>query len=386
MSTTSDRHVGAITDEGLASMRENIGVESSLEMVWNNEARYDAVWHFALGVGDDNPLWWDRDYAVSGPVGRMFAPPAFLYSLTHEVTLPGKVARQSDVDWLPGVGGLWAGDRWVWHSRVWMDERYVVKHQLSEVRERDGNFAGRSVVQTDKFTFCDTKDQVVAELYRNVIRFDRDEGMKRASYLDTPIPKYSASQMQDLEAQYAQEPVARRGAQPRYFEDVNTGDEMPTLVKGPLTMTSLVGWLLGSGATQCPASRMLYQWFAQHPEGRLHKPSMGFDDTLEGGHWDEELANLAGMPRGYDFGSQRITSASHVATDWCGDEGELVALDARLRKPNFLGDTTWFAGRVIGKERSDDRALVTCEITGTNQRGEMTTTATAKIALPTRRS
>jgi acyl dehydratase len=70
--------------------------------------------------------------------------------------------------------------------------------------------------------------------------------------------------------------------------------------------------------------------------------------------------------------------------DWCGDEGELVALDARLRAPNFLGDTTWFTGRVAGKSHEAGSAVVDLDLTGTNQRGEVTITGAATVKLPTR--
>ena len=108
------------------------------------------------------------------------------------------------------------------------------------------------------------------------------------------------------------------------------------------------------------------------------------DHTLEVAHWSEYFARESGMARGYDFGAQRIAWLAHVVLDWCGDEGELVGLDARLRAPNFLGDTTWFAGQVTGKSRQDAFATVDLEVTGTNQRGEVTVTGAAIVKLPTR--
>jgi hypothetical protein len=214
------------------------------------------------------------------------------------------------------------------------------------------------------------------------LRFERTQSRGNSKYLDIPEAKYTTEERQALLEKYRAEPARRRGAETRCFEDVQVGDEIPGLVKGPLSVTNIVGWLLGWGSPQCPTNRMLYQWLDEHPGGILHNPETGIDDTLEGAHWDRYFARESGMARGYDFGSQRISWAAHVLTDWCGDEGELSGLDARLQAPDYLGDITQFAGKVTGAKPDGDRGLVKCEITGTNQRGKVTIKATATVKLP----
>ena len=72
-------------------------------------------------------------------------------------------------------------------------------------------------------------------------------------------------------------------------------------------------------------------------------------------------------------------------TNWIGDAGRLLTLNARLLAPNMLGDTTWFSGRVIGLQDLDALSgLIDIEATGTNQRGELTLRGTARVALPRR--
>ena len=375
---------GLITDEKLARMQEDVGVEHTVDLAWYRGASQDAVWQFALGLGDDNPLWWDRSYAESGPVGRMFAPPTFLYALTHEITPPGHEVKSGDAEWLPGIAGLWAGDTWTWHSRIWVDESITATRRLVEASERTSSSPGRSVLQVDAYRFHGEDGRLIAELRRTVIRYERSSRRKTSKHLDLPPASYTMEQRQEIIDQYAGEAAARRGSEARFWDDVAVGDIMPTLVKGPLTLTSMIGWLMGSGGSQVPTNRMLWTFFDQHPAARLFDDESGIDDTLEGGHWDQNFARRAGLPRGYDFGSQRIAFASHVATDWCGDEGELIGLEARLRAPSFLGDTQWFTGKVVSKERDDHGARVVCEIEASNQRAELTTTAIATIALPTR--
>lgn len=381
---TDDWRSGRITDVGLEEMRSQIGIKEPV-VPWTSRASEDAIWHFALGVGDDNPLWWDREYAERSRVGRMYAPPTLLYAVASEARKPGQAAKPSGVEvWLPGVLGLWAGDRWTWHSRIWIDEKITATRELHEVRERVGKFAGRSIAQTERVIFNGEDGRLVAEMYRTILRFERESSRHNSKYLETPEARYSPEERQAIVDQYAREPANRRGAQPRYWEDVSVGDEIPGLVKGPLSVTNLVGWLLGWGSPQCPTNRMLYQWLDQNPGGRLYNPLTGIDDTLEGAHWDSYFAEQSGMARGYDFGSQRISWVGHVLTDWCGDDGELVGLDARLQAPDYIGDTTWFTGRVTDKQAAAGRNLAKCEVAGTNQRGQQTIVATATVALPSR--
>ncbi len=53
-----------ITEEGLADLRERIGVKiTNTVEPWNYEASRDAIRHYAHGIGDDNPLWCDQDHS-----------------------------------------------------------------------------------------------------------------------------------------------------------------------------------------------------------------------------------------------------------------------------------------------------------------------------------
>jgi acyl dehydratase len=378
--STPEMVSGRITDEGLEKIRSEIGVRHRLSLPWNREASADAIWHFALGVGDDNPLWWDSEFAESGSPKARFAPPTFLYSLMNEIVPPGEPARPGDVELLPGVPGLWASDRWVWHSRIVLGEKLAAFQQLTEVREREGDFPGRSIVQTELFQFESDDGRPIADMYRTVFRFEAQEQIRANKYLELPHPIYTEEESHGIVEQYRGEAGARRGSVPRTWESVEVGETMPGLVKGPLTLTSMIGFLLGWGASQCMTNRMLYTWFDDHPAGMNRNEETGIYDTPQAAHWDPFFSRGVGMPRAFDFGAQRISFVAHLATDWCGDDGELVELEARLRAPCFLGDTMWFTGSVVDKKEGG--GLVVCSIVGTNQRGEINTEATATIRLP----
>ena len=119
---------------------------------------------------------------------------------------------------------------------------------------------------------------------------------------------------------------------PRLIEDVQVGDRLPELLKGPLTVTEIIGWVLGWGSPMAMTGRMLSTSLTSRPGAGLHHAD-GVADTIEAAHWDLDLARAAGFEGPFDFGAQRISWAAHLVTDWCGDAGFLLELDVRLNGP-----------------------------------------------------
>lgn len=376
-----------ITDEALDMMRSELHRNWRVRG-WNSVATADAVWHFAMGTGDDNPLWWDPAYAAAATSGRPFAPPTFLYSCEGAPVLPGlheQVDRGVDT-WLPGAVGLWAGDRWVFHGRTYVGELVEANAELWEVKEITGKFSGRSIHHTTRTSFTGSDGRPLAEQYRTLFRTEPDAASTGGRYSDLERPVYAAADRERLREQYLREAGQRRGGVTRYVEDVEVGDALPVLLKGPLSVTTLVGWLLGWGSAYCLPDRIGEVFMSHRPASELVHPVFGYADTVEGPHWDNDLAQTRGLPRGYDFGGQRISWFAHLLSDWYGDDGELAELDIRLRRPNLLGDTQQLTGTVTGTSVQDGIGRVTCEVTSRNQRDDVTALGTAVVLLKSRGS
>jgi acyl dehydratase len=75
---------------------------------------------------------------------------------------------------------------------------------------------------------------------------------------------------------------------------------------------------------------------------------------------------------------------AHLLADWMGDDGFITEINMRVRKPNFVGDTTWLSGSVVRKRDAEPGGLVECELLARNQRDEVSTTAVATVRLPHR--
>ena len=91
-----------ITDQGLDDLRRRIGVriQDTVEP-WCHEATRDSIRHYAHGIGDDNPLWCDPDYAAGTRFGGLVAPPSFLFACRRIIS--------GYVGGLPGVHAIGAG-------------------------------------------------------------------------------------------------------------------------------------------------------------------------------------------------------------------------------------------------------------------------------------
>src|SRR5713226_3326042 len=81
----------AITDDMVEEARSLVGVPLRVEQ-WNTEASRDNIRHYALGLGDLNPLWHDEAYGRKTIHRTNLAPPTFLYSVYCGLA--------------PGLGGL----------------------------------------------------------------------------------------------------------------------------------------------------------------------------------------------------------------------------------------------------------------------------------------
>ncbi|KAG1249394.1 hypothetical protein G6F68_013359 [Rhizopus microsporus] len=94
--TKTERSFPKITESGLDELRARIGVKiGATAEPWCYEATRDNIRHYAHGIGDDNPLWSDPEYAAKTQHGGIIALPSFLFSTSRIVSgyvggLPGR--------------------------------------------------------------------------------------------------------------------------------------------------------------------------------------------------------------------------------------------------------------------------------------------------------
>jgi acyl dehydratase len=374
--TESARLFPKITDDALGDLRRRIGVpiKDTLEP-WCYEATRDNIRHYAHGIGDDNPLWCDPDYGAKSRFGSIVAPPSFLFACDRIIS--------GYVGGLPGVHAMWAGADWTWHLPVKRNDEITTEAALKELVEHQTRFAGRAVQQIYHVKFYNQRRELVAEADSWCFRTDRDhareEGTKYKDLKAKPQRHYTDAELEKVWQLYADEEV--RGATPRYFEDVSVGDKLPTMAKGPMTVTGFIAFAQGWGGLYIRANKLAWKMIHRH-KGLGIKNRFGIPDCPERVHWENDFATMVGAPGAYDYGPERCSWLTHHMTNWMGDDGFLRRATCKIRRHNPEGDLLFIDGKVTGKRVEGGRHLVDIEQEAHNQDGELSIIGTGTVELP----
>ncbi len=378
MSAESSRRFARITDEALDALRarKDVRIANTAEP-WCYEATRDNIRHFAHGIGDDNPLWCEPAYAAKTRFGDIVALPSFLFATSRIVS--------GYVGGIPGVHAMWAGADWKWHKPVLRNQAIATESWLKDLIEHDTKFAGRAIQQIYHVNFFNPAGDLIAEADSWCFRTDRDQareqGTKYSELRGRPDRVYTDEDLQRLYELYAAEEI--RGATPRYWEDVAVGEALPTMAKGPMTVTGFIAFAQGWGGLYIRANKLAWRQVQQHP-GLGIRNRFGIPDCPERVHWEPEFAMMVGAPGAYDYGPERCSWLTHHLTNWMGDDGSLRAATCKIRRHNPEGDLLFIAGKVMRKFVEDGRHQVAIEQIAHNQDGELSVLGTGVVELPSR--
>ena len=378
MNDSIDRQFAQITESGLDRLRARIGtrIENSLEP-WCHEATRDNIRHYAHGIGDDNPLWCDPDYAANTKYGGIIALPSFLFACDRIIS--------GYVGGLPGVHAMWAGANWSWHKPVRRNDEINTEAWLKDLILHDTQFSGRAVQQIYHVDFFDQDGDKLAGADSWCFRTDRDQareaGTKYTELKEKPVKTYTDDELAEIFAGYAEEEV--RGSEIRYFEDVSIGDKLPTMVKGPMTVTGFIAYAQGWGGLYIRANKLAWKQHHRHP-GLAIKNKFGIPDCPERVHWENAFATMVGAPAAYDYGPERCSWMTHHMTNWMGDDSFLRESKSQIRRHNPEGATLFINGEVIGKREVDGVALIDIKQQALNQDGELSIHGTGVVELSRR--
>ena len=352
-----------ISDEALGALRALVGKEIRRPEPYVEVATRDAIRHWAHGIGDRNPLW----------AAARLAPPTILFAMDRIVS--------GYVTGLPGIHAMYAGTDFRWRRAVREGDRVLGRSVLLDLEEKASRFARRAIRQTYRTTFVDDAEAIVCEADSWCFRTERDTARELQKYRALEPHRYAPEEIERIRRAYAGEAI--RGAAPRYWEDVTVGEPLPEVVKGPLTVTSVIAFVQGWGSLYVRAHGLAFDLFERHPA--LGIPNeFGVPEPPERVHWDADLARAVGVPAPYDYGPERVAWLGHLVTNWMGDAGTLARLNVQVRRHNLIGDTTWCRGRVAAKTVLEARGEVTLDLVAVNQRDETIAQGQAVVVLPRR--
>jgi len=139
-----------------------------------------------------------------------------------------------------------------------------------------------------------------------------------------------------------------------YVEDVNIGDTLPPLSKGPVQQIQLTRYAGASG---------------------------DFNPI----HQDDAFAKAAGMGGVFAHGMLSMGFVAQSVTDWVGI-GRVRRISVRFAALVRLGDVITCHGRVTAKRAAQGRddPQVDLDLWAENQKGEKVVTGRATVSLPSR--
>jgi acyl dehydratase len=368
-----------ILEEDIAEARAMIGEPLRINQ-WNREANIDNICHYSHGLGDDNPLFCDETYAAAGPYGGIVAPPTFFFAIWAAGIGPG----------FPGLQSFYAGAKWEIERYARPRDRIVVEARLIDVKEVEGRRSGKMLILTGEVLYKTAEGELLARHESRQFRLPR-KGVSEGAGLKYQArnPTWTEAQLDEMEAEICAQ--TRQGSTPLYFEDVSVGDVVPSRLKGPLTMSTLITYSAGC----LPSSQLAADIAVKHRRLCLDHPERApnhrsplaqAERTAFGqGHYDGKVAAAVGMPGVYDNGWMRVGWAQHFITDWAGDHGVVREMETSIHLPNIIGDIVRFTGEVSAKRIEKGEHIVDIVYLGKRQDGELSCKGTASVRLPSPR-
>jgi len=364
---------GKITDEAMAAARALVGAKLRPEQ-YLRDASVDSIIIFSNGIGDLNPLFRDQEYARWTHFGSLIAHPCFPW--THH--WPGRSY------WgLPGVHGFGVAIDCEFVRNVRPGDRVNIWNRVLDIKEKPSKFSGRMAMQYLESTYTNQRDEVLCRALGLTARHERKASRDKGKYKEVKTHVYTPEERARIDEMVVTEPSRIRGVETRYFEDVNIGDKIDEIARGPLSMSDTMAFVIASG--RGAAHGALLRHALKHPKHYIRNVQAGGGIEYTGiGHHREDFAKEVGVPGMYDYLPQRACWFATAITNWMGDDAVLKRLRMEARMFNCQGDTTFIGGTIVKKYVKDRCALVDIDMKGTNQRGELTSPGFATVMLPSR--
>lgn len=367
---TAEAPEGKINDKSMAEARALIGCKLRPEQ-YLRDASVDSITIFGNGIGDLNPLFRDQEYARWTRFGGLIAHPCFPW--THH--WPGRSY------WgLPGVHGFGVAIDCEYFRHVRPGDRISIWNRVLDVQDKQSKFSGRMAMQYLESTYINQRDEIICRALGLTARHERKASRDKGKYKDIKTHVYSAAESARIDEMVLTEADRIRGAKTRHWEEINVGDKIDEIARGPLSMSDTMAFVIGSG--RGAAHGVLLRQAAKHPSHYIRNKQAGGGIEYTGiGHHREEFAKEVGVPGMYDYLPQRACWFASAITNWMGDDAVLKRLRMEARMFNCQGDTTFISGAIVKKYVKDRCALVDIEMKGINQRGDLTSPGFATVML-----
>ncbi len=212
-----------ITEALMNEMRSKFGLRLNTESsVCNEYATRLAILRFTESIGDTNPLWTDEEYGMKTSYHMTVAPPSFVWACLSHVQF----------GWA-GLGGFHGGCDIEFFKPVYLGDRISVEVVFDRFEgPKKSQFAGEILIDQYHNHYRNQLGQLVARYQWWIIRVARAKARQKGKYSGINLPHpWTQEQLKEIETDVLLEKA--RGADPRYWEDIEIGESLARLLKAP---------------------------------------------------------------------------------------------------------------------------------------------------------
>lgn len=346
----------------------------------------EVIRDYACNIGDNNPLYNSPAYAKKTRWGGMIAPAG---GFVRYIAETGSFARDGALEGFSYLYGgtvydcydvIRAGDTFTIHDEFMGVEEKVLppekaeKYRLLSITDRRDyiNQAGKTVISA-------TGNVLITCVYPG----DLSQNSDSAVYGKVDKPRYTAEELDEIYRYYEdyQNGKYTRGSTPRYWEDVQEGEAMPMMIKGPMEVIDMVSFACAIGSTMGSAST---KWETIRTLHDTRDPETNIWLTRDAFHYSDSYARAMGFPLALTYGALVESYLAEAVCDWMGDDGFIKKLSHQQRRACFHGDVIRIKGHVSRKYEENGEHLVELTFWAENQKGVKLNPSKAIVKLPVR--
>jgi len=349
-------------DEFVTRTRDRIGDPIVEGPPWNTGVNSDQSKIFLNGLGDVNPRW---DPETVGDEVH----PTFLTSVRY----PQLHGEPMSVPMSSFVSDF----EYRWQEPITLGDEIDATAVIDDVFEKERDDRRYVFVVSD--TTYEVGDTLIAEATATQIFVSETE----SNFEDRDIYEYSDSELADIESVYEDE-LNRLSSVPESPdpENIAVGDDIPRIVRGPLTIADMVCWQSAAPPTY-GSSIVNYRQRKNSPHNTVINPETGWIQKSSHQHEDVWLCQQRGIPLPFANGVNLYAWTTIPVTNWLGEAGKLRRHKGYIKKPLLYSDLFTVDATITDKQRTDGEWIISLEWEGTNQMDETVLDGDSEVALPT---